>query len=179
MTSSPRGRSGRGPNSGAPNPYRFSPDFIKRWESRLTKIIVIGVAAAAVLAGIGLAVGGTLDGEVPEDDGRWMLAWIPLIAAGVAGGLAVLGPLLAGCVLGGLAIHRHGWIPGVVLFAGILLTSYGLAMDDAYTRWGVTALVVGVLGFFLVGTLSKVPMWIGGRRLDPAAVRRKAKGPKT
>ncbi|RII15682.1 hypothetical protein DSC45_17775 [Streptomyces sp. YIM 130001] len=165
MTRRPHRDAGRPSGSGESNSYRFSPDFIDRMESLLTKVIFIGLGVAALLVVVGLIVGGSLDGDVPEEDGRWMLAWIPMIAGAVVGGLAILGPLLLGCVMGGLAIHRFGWIPGVVLFAGILLTAGGAALDGPYVGWGVAALVVGVLGFFFVGSLSRVPMRIGGARL--------------
>ncbi|UED87922.1 hypothetical protein [Streptomyces profundus] len=155
----------RGANRSS-NPYRFGPDVIRRWEKRLTVIILVGFGVGAALALSGLGLGGILDGDVAEEDPRWNLVWGLLIAGVAVAGLAVLVPLLIGCLMGGLAIHRFGWIPGLLTFVGILGTAAGLALEDdrlgPFAGWlapaGIAALVAGVLGFFLVGCLARVPM---------------------
>lgn len=160
------------------NPYRFSPDFIDYWEKLLTKIILIGFGSGAVLAGIGAILGSNFDGDIPEEDPIWNLVWVLVIAGGVVAALAILVPLLIGCILGGRAIHRHGWIAGVLTFIGMIALAAGWALDDELlgdwldgwlTQAGLGVLVAGVLGFFLVGHLAKVPMSIGGVRVDAGA----------
>ncbi|KAB8166377.1 hypothetical protein FH609_023775 [Streptomyces sp. 3MP-14] len=172
-------RSERGQRNGRAGrrgyPYRFGPAFIARWEKRLSRTILIGLAAGVALVLVGLALGGSFDGSVPEDDPRWNLVWAVLIAGVAVGGLAVLGPLFLAFVLGGLAIHRFGWIPGLVTYLGMLAAATGGGLDeDVLGAWldgwlteaGVAALVVGVLGFFLVGHLARVPMTVAGVRVD-------------
>ncbi|RMI43374.1 hypothetical protein [Streptomyces triticirhizae] len=105
-------------------PYRFGPAFIARWEKRLVRTILIGLGVGVALVLVGLALGGSFDGNVPEGDPRWNLVWAVLIAGIAVGGLAVLGPLLLAFVLGGLAIHRFGWIPGLVTYLGMLAAGW-------------------------------------------------------
>ncbi|WP_062213661.1 hypothetical protein [Streptomyces sp. NBRC 109706] len=170
---------GRGANRSS-NPYRFSFDFIRRWEKRLTVVILVGFGVGAVLVLAGLGLGGLFDGDVPDDDPRWNLVWGLLIAGVAVAGLAILVPLLIGCLMGGLSIHRFGWIPGLLTFVGILGTATGLALDDGrlpdrlsgwLTPAGITTLVAGVLGFFLVGYLARVP--IHGPAEEPAWLRKR------
>ncbi|MTE21872.1 hypothetical protein F0L17_22700 [Streptomyces sp. TRM43335] len=148
-----------------PNPYRFSPGFIHRWETRLKKIIWIGFAAGAALVLVGLGLGGMFDGRVSDDDPLWSVVWGVLWAGVAVAGLALLVPLLIACLLGGLAIHRHGWVPGLLTYVGILGVSVGSTLGGWLVYAGVGALVAGVLGFFLVGHLAKVPMSIGPFRV--------------
>ncbi|NYV75861.1 hypothetical protein [Streptomyces sp. UH6] len=156
----------------AGSPYRYSFPFIDRWEKRLTRMILIGFGAGALLVLIALGVGASLDGRVPDDDPLWMWAWGLLIAgAVVAGGLGILVPLLLGCVMGGLSLHPKGWAPGLVLYLGVLAFAVGAALDDAYLgdlldTWlapaGLVALVVGTVWFRVLGRRRGVPL-SGGR----------------
>jgi MFS family permease len=149
-----------------PNPYRFSPDFIQRWERRLKRIIWIGFGAGAVLVLVALGLGGAFDGRVSDEDPLWLAVWGFLWAGVVVAGLAILLPLLIACLLGGLAIHRYGWAPGLLTYIGILGTAAGGILGEWLVYAGIGTLVVGVLGFFLVGRLAKVPMSIGPFRVD-------------
>ncbi|GAA4953416.1 hypothetical protein GCM10023224_42980 [Streptomonospora halophila] len=157
------------------NPYRFGFSFMERWTRWLKAAIWISLATALALGAIGLVAGGTMDGRVPAESPWWTAVWAVLGAAAAVLALGILVPLLAAFVLGGLAIHRYGWIPGLAAFAGILGTAVGFGLDDYLGDRGATVglagiavLVAGVLGFFLVGCLAKVPMWIGtgGARLS-------------
>ncbi|MDT0269146.1 hypothetical protein RM844_22930 [Streptomyces sp. DSM 44915] len=173
----PHRRDGRGggDDQGRRYPYRFGPGFIDRWERWLTRTILIGLGVGVALVLVGLVLGGSFDGSVPEDDPKWNLVWGVLIAGIAVGGLAVLVPLLLAFVLGGLSIHRYGWIPGLLTYVGMLATACGGALDeDVLGEWldgwltqvGIGLLVVGVLGFFLVGHLARVPMTVAGFRVD-------------
>ncbi|MCW2756954.1 MAG: hypothetical protein JWO46_700, partial [Nocardioidaceae bacterium] len=50
----------------------------------------------------------------------------------------------------------------LVFGAGIELLVVGSVDDDrVLDRWGLVALVAGVAGFFVLGYVRRVPMWIG------------------
>lgn len=150
-----------------PHPYRFSPGFIRRWETRLKKIIWIGVGVGAALVLAALGLGGVFDGRVADEDPLWLVVWGVLWTGVAVAGLAVLVPLLIACLLGGTAVHRHGWVPGLLTYAGILGTAVGCVLGGWLVHAGAGTLVAGVLSFLLVGRLAKVPMAIGPFRVGP------------
>lgn len=128
------------------NPYRFSRGFIRR-------MTVILVMAIVVLPSAGIIYGLTLDSDYEP--------WQGNIATGLlAGGFAV--PLIAAAVLGGEAIRRWGGLVGFLFAAGLIAGPTGQVFG---IRWlaiaGYVALGLGVVGFFVIGFASKVPMWIG------------------
>ena len=72
-------------------------------------------------------------------------------------------PLLASAALGGEALHRGGSVVGVLLVAGMLGSAVGDTMEIPWLKtWGIVAIVAGGLGFFALGFIRRVPMWIGG-----------------
>ncbi len=130
------------------NPYRFSKGFIRR-------MTVVLATAIVVLPAAGIVYGLTLGSDYE--------AWQGAIATGLmAGGFAV--PLIAAAVLGGEAIRRGGGLVGFLFAAGLIAGPTGSVVG---IRWleiaGYVALGLGVVGFFVIGFASKVPMWIGSR----------------
>jgi hypothetical protein len=80
-----------------------------------------------------------------------------------SGVLAIGFPLTIGAIVGGLAIHRLGWIPLLLVTTG--LTVIGFAQLDGYgflAVYCIIAMIVGVVGIFLLAIFgSKVDIWLG------------------
>ncbi|MCD0446629.1 hypothetical protein LO763_23710 [Glycomyces sp. A-F 0318] len=143
--------------------YRFSQEFIKRWERRLVAILCIGVAAAFALAGGGLLVADGMGLEEFGSTASWVVAGVVGLGL-LVGVLAVVGVIFTAAVMGGLSLHPLGWIPGLLLalwmFGGFVL--YGPLSGGA-------AFALHVLGFAPV-----VAMFLWMRR----AARTRAAGPR-
>jgi hypothetical protein len=131
------------------NPYRFSPQFIRR----MTVILCIAIV---VIPGAGIAYGLTLGSDYEP--------WQGAIATGLLiGGFGV--PLLAAAVLGGEAIRRGGGFVGFLFAAGLIGGPTGSTLGIPWLAIaGYVALGVSVVLFFVIGFASKVPMWIGTPR---------------
>ncbi len=89
-------------------------------------------------------------------------------------------PLLVGSILGGLAIAKWGWIPGLFFGIGsvgvvswVVNDNFHLVRDgwqlgpfvylgEVWLAVSVWAAAIGGLLFFVAGFVSDVPMWIGG-----------------
>ncbi|MCD9198745.1 hypothetical protein [Aeromicrobium wangtongii] len=130
-----------------PSGFRFSDEFIKRWTNRL----VIAIFAIGGI-GIGLSAATEIDGS-PD--------WLGTVAAIVLIG-GVVGPLLAAAVLGGESIRRGGGLVGVLLVGGLGAGGAGQVIDRPWLTWcGAAAVALSVIGFWAMGWIAKVPMYIG------------------
>ena len=131
--------------------YRLSNRAIKRGT-----ILLFVAMAMILLAGIAIGVAG---GSAEDYDTQDRLQNVAVATCAAA----FLLPVVAAAVLGGLALHRYGWIVGLLFGAGFAVLVYGSTQDrSAMSRWGGGMLVVSVLGFFAIGYIRRVPMWIGG-----------------
>jgi hypothetical protein len=132
-----------------------------RLVDRQGTVVALIFALMAVLLGvfIGICVYRSAHGQ---DVGEAFVTW------GVTS--AILGPVTIAAVLGGLTLNRYGWVVGLGFGAGFQLLVVGNTLDEPRTTvTGIVLLVVPVLGFFLLGYVRRVPMWIGGR-LGPRRV---------
>jgi hypothetical protein len=153
------------------NGYRLSDQALKIWTRITFSIMGVGLAGLAVV----IIVTASIYGNAPVED-------IPVILINlmwVFGGIALAIPLALGAIVGGLAIHRLGWIPLLFVILGILAMGlskiYGLGFLSLY---GIIGIIVGVVGiFFLAIFRTKVDIWLGLPVLDsPRFYVRKNKG---
>ena len=129
------------------NGFRFSDAFIQRWTTILCSAIVV-----LPMVGIGLGFWSDHDSA---PDGMSTIA-----VAVMCGGLVV--PLLGAAVLGGEAITRGGGLIGAMLTYGLVAGSAGYALDVGWAFWtGLLAVAVAVPGFWIIGWIAKVPMYLG------------------
>jgi hypothetical protein len=142
--------------------YRLSDRFIRRATAVLLTVMGVAVATGLVLG----LVSDTLDGDAAETLGN-------LGGSLVIGGLIV--PLLAAAILGGEAIKAGGGFLGFGLVLGVALvalvpTVEALDVLGAYRvplYWAGWVLIVGcTVGFFVIGFIAKVPMWLRAPFLD-------------
>lgn len=128
--------------------YAWANSEKARWIIALGLIVMMPVCA--VVVGVGVPLLAALFGR--EVDGGVM-------AALLVG--AMLAPIGVAAVMGGMAIHRLGWIPGVIFFAAFFLILVG----GLFGPWGYVAgiglMVVAVAAFWLVGSIRGVPMYVG------------------
>ncbi|THV40890.1 hypothetical protein [Glycomyces buryatensis] len=141
--------------------YRYSSAFIKKWEGRLVGILCGGVAAAFVLAGGGLMVAEALELEEFGSTASWIVAGVMVLGLAI-GVLSVVGVIVAGAVLGGLSLHRRGWIPGLLL---ALWLFGGFALYPVMeVGWAFALHLLGfapmIAAFFWMGSKAKVPMYL-------------------
>lgn len=104
--------------------YRFSDEFIKRWERRLVGTLCVGVAAAFALAGGGILIAQALGLEEFDSTTSWIVFGVVVFGLAV-GAATVVGTVFTAAIMGGQSLHRLGWIPGLLLatwlFGGIAL----------------------------------------------------------
>jgi hypothetical protein len=143
--------------AGSGNRYRFSDRFIAIGTWVLIGILVVCLGAGLLLGFIGDGVGG---------DAGEILSGVAVCL--IIGGFAV--PLLAAAVLGGEAIKRGGGIIGFFLIVGLgcaVAGGAGGVAEELGPVWrpillwgGIGLMVVACAGFWIIGYLAKVPMWI-------------------
>lgn len=124
--------------------------------------ILLGLMA--VLAGIAAAIGTwlTRDGEMLGETTSAMLYTTPFVL-----------PIAIAAVLGGLAVHRHAWIPALGVSAGLWLGPIGqLTEEKSLFVAGAVLLGAGILGFWVAGWVARFPMWIGVGRSKWVEVQR-------
>jgi len=133
----------------------MSDESIKGWSRLIFWIMGIGFAGLAVVIVITAIQFGNAD---PED--------IPAIYINlmwIFGAIALGLPLALGAIVGGLAIHRLGWIPLLIMILGLL--AVGLAQADGFEYLGLygwIALGVGFVATFLLAIFrTKVDIWFG------------------
>ncbi|HEY8992935.1 MAG TPA: hypothetical protein VIM37_03760 [Candidatus Microsaccharimonas sp.] len=134
--------------------YRKSDAFIKLWTRILIAVMIGGVAGAFLVMGYAAVA----YGNVPSDElPVWILpAVITLFSIGI--GL----PLILGAILGGLAIHRFGWIPLLLVIGGVFASGFSsLQHYEFLAVYGVIAIVLGVVSvFFIAIVFTNVPIWL-------------------
>lgn len=134
-------------------PYRLPQGLIAGVTRTLLWVVGVGVTT-------GLVVGLASDQWTGSPD------WLGT-AAGWFVVASLVVPVWVSAVLGGLAVHRHGWVPGLLLVPA-LAAPFGTPLARAW--WGNTAatgwlvaslllLVVVLLAFPVLGYLSGVPIW--------------------
>jgi hypothetical protein len=130
-----------------PNGFRFSDEFIHRWER-----ILVGALFGLTALGLALGLATEIDGSP---------SWLGALATVVVV-VGVVGPLLAGAILGGESIRRGGGVIGVLVVTGLVGGASGqaLGIDWLMIGGGIT-LALGVIGFWAIGWIAKVPMHIG------------------
>lgn len=137
------------------NGYRLSDQVMKIWTRIIFTIMGIGLAGLTVVIIITASIYGNAD---PND--------IPAIYINlmwIFGAIALGLPLALGAIVGGLAIHRLGWIPLLVVILGVL--AVGLSKADGYgylNPYGFIAIGVGLVATFLLAIFrTKVDIWFG------------------
>lgn len=142
--------------------YRFSDEFINRG----TTILCVSM--------VGMIGGGFLLGYVSdnfEGETRDIFSIVGLTVA-IAG---ITLPLLIAGILGGEAIMRGAGVLGFLLVMGLFACAVGGSdgskelLGPVWAPWafwgGIAAMVIGGAGFWIVGWIAKVPMWIQGPEL--------------
>ncbi|WP_431279976.1 hypothetical protein [Leifsonia poae] len=137
--------------------YRFSDKFISVTTTILITVMLVMIAAGFILG----FVSDSLDSDA-ADVASSVAIWL------IIGGIAL--PLLIAAVLGGEAIRAGGGIIGFLLIVGLFATVAGStemgqdALGPVWSSWafwgGITMMALAVLGFFVIGWIAKVPMWL-------------------
>ena len=71
-------------------------------------------------------------------------------------------PLLAAAALGGESLHWGRSVVGVLLAAGRKGRGVGAVVDvPRVAPRSIPAMIGGVLGFFVLGLIRRMPMWVG------------------
>lgn len=137
------------------NGYRLSEQTLKIWNRIIFTIMGIGLAGLTVVIIVTAVQYGNAD---PQD--------IPAIYINLMWGFGAVAfglPLILGAILGGLAIHRLGWIPLLIAMLGVIAAAAGRA--DGYGYLGAfawPAIIIGVVGIFLLAIFrTKVDIWLG------------------
>ena len=137
--------------------FRFSDRFIKTATTIISTVMVVSVIAGFIIGPLSSKVAG----EAGDALGTAAIALI-------IGGTVV--PLLLAAVLGGEAIRAGGGFIGFFLIAGMLAataggTELGLELlGRAWAPWalwsGVAMMVLAGAGFWIIGWIARVPMWL-------------------
>lgn len=144
--------------------YRFTSEFIKKWEKRLTIALLAGVLGPIVLIGALLVIGSSVAPDLEDDDpAAKVLLAVGIGLAGVAA-LTVVGVIFVAAIMGGQSLHRHGWVVGTLFatwfFAGTwvwyLVAESSGNWTGALVYFGGHALLV--VAFRYLGRKAKVPM---------------------
>jgi hypothetical protein len=136
------------------NNYRFSDEFIKVWTRILVTVLCVGLGGAAILL-IYLLIA---YGDVPTDELPVWATPAMLILGG--GGLVI--PLVAGAILGGLAIHKYAWIPLLFVVGGLLAIGAS-AVDglEFLAPYAIASMIIGGIAVFVIALgFTKVPVWL-------------------
>lgn len=134
--------------------YRYSDRFIKVVTGCLIAWIFVGT-------GLGFALGALGDVFFQGEYGPQTPDWYSRTAAAIALSGVVL-PLVAGAVLGALAINKYAAPVAVLLLAAIGSFIYGRVVDGqgVWMLYGVAGGVVAVALFFYIGLQARVPVWL-------------------
>ena len=137
--------------------FRFSDRFIRTTTTVLTTVMVVSITAGFIIGPLSSNVAG-------EAGDALFIAAISLIIGGT-----VL-PLLLAAVLGGEAIRAGGGFIGFFLIVGLFATTAGSTepglelLGRAWAPWalwgGVALMVLAGAGFWIVGWIARVPMWL-------------------
>lgn len=135
------------------NGYRLSDQVMKIWSRIIFTTMGVGFAGLSIVIIITAVQYGNADtADIPA---------IYLNLMWVFGGIAIGLPLALGAIVGGLAIHKFGWIPLLIMILGVLAAGlsklYGLEFLGLYAY---PAIIVGGVGIFLLAIFrTKVDIW--------------------
>lgn len=137
--------------------FRFSDRFIKMVTTVLVTVMLVSITAGFII--------GPLSDNVAGESGDVLGT---VAAALIIGGLAF--PLLMAAVLGGEAIRAGAGFIGLFLIVGMFSTAAGSTelgqemLGRVWTPWafwgGIALMVLAVAGFWIVGWIARVPMWL-------------------
>lgn len=135
--------------------FRFGDDFIKRVTIILLVsipvLLVIGFLVSFITWNIADAAGEDAGAAIGPAIGGWIMV------------ASVLLPLAIAAALGGEALVRGGFAIGLTLVAGVGIIATAPTFDQDWLQpWGIGLVALGVVLFFVIGAIRKVPMWIGG-----------------
>lgn len=131
-----------------PFKYRLSDKAIATWTKALIIVMIVGIVGGFAFSAIAWSIVGDED---------WVMAATYWIIIGLGVGL----PLILGGIVGGIAIHRFGYIGTTLLTASMVAFGIGGATGNTLVATAaVIGMVVGGLLTFLFGYLGKVPMWL-------------------
>ena len=147
-------------SSPATGVYRFSDEFINRGTTILSLSMVVMVGGGFLLVFMADSSFDVATQDIIGTTGACLL---------VAG---ITLPLLIAGILGGEAIRKGGGVLGFLLTMGMLASALGSndlgkellgAEGASWAFWGgISAMIIGGVGFWVVGWIAKVPMWIQG-----------------
>lgn len=148
-----------------PSPYRVGWDAIRKLRKRSLKLLWWTAIPGLILSGIGLALIDVADGAEPVSSISAVLLIVGVM--GFLGGPAVA--LYYSAIAGGQAIWKGGgWIGGA-LITGLLACAVGWVLWgmrgthvlSMTLLWGgITLMVLSTIGFWIIGWIAKVPMWV-------------------
>ena len=132
--------------------YRFTDRTIKVW----TTVLSLSIPILLVIGGLVTYISSVIADANDTESNPGIIAGVIIRVSGV-----VL-PLLAAAALGGESLHRGGSVVGILLAAGLLGTGVGAVVEIPWvTPWSIAAMIAGGIGFFVLGFIRRVPMWIG------------------
>lgn len=132
--------------------YRLTGRTIKLW----TTVLSLSIPILLVLGGVVAYVSSLVADADDVESNPGIIVGVVIMVSGV------VFPLLAAAALGGESLHRGGSVVGVLLTAGLLGTAAGAVVDiPGMTPWSIAAMIGSVVGFFVLGFIRRVPMWIG------------------
>ena len=136
------------PSNPKPFKYRLSDKTIRLWTKILITVMIVGIVGGFAFSAIAISILG---------DEEWINTVTLLIMVGV--GVAV--PLVVSAILGGIAIHRFGFIGTALLAVSMIVFGFGAATGDSVLAIvGAVGIIAGGLLTWLFGYLGKVPMWL-------------------
>lgn len=143
--------------------FRYSDAFVKR----ATWVLI---ACMFVLPAVGIGLGISSDGD-------WAPEWLGTFAGIFTVG-GFVAPILVAAILGGEAITRGGGLVGLLFTYGLVGGATGQALGIGWLKWtGIAALVATVVGFWVIGWIAKVPMYVGRPGAHGPVVQRKDPSP--
>jgi O-antigen/teichoic acid export membrane protein len=146
--------------------YRYSKEFINKWEKRLTSILLAGLLGPIVLFAAVFIIGSAVAPDLDDDDPAAKV--IMAVGFGLAGvaALTVVGVIFVAAIMGGQSLHRHGWVVGTLFatwfFAGMWVWYVLSESSDGWVGpvvyFGGHALLI--VAFRYLGRKAKVPMYL-------------------
>lgn len=132
--------------------YRLTDRTIKVW----TRVVSLSMPILVVIGGVVALISGLIADANDVESNPGLIVGVVIVASGV------VFPLLIAAALGGESLHRGGSVVGILLAAGLLGTGVSTVVDFPWVMpWSIAAMIGGGIGFFVLGFIRRVPMWIG------------------